>query len=200
MSTQVLEAHNIFGGVFMSSRNKRKYPRYLEADVERGFIYAYYELVCGMKVSLSGPREGPKECVALARKPGLMVGMDFSTHYESESMKFGTLLKRVRQKVEDLRYWSAFQADVNNTKTEQVLYEIWCFIPPSERVCEMVDRALKEDLPVKLVSLEEVGERLLQTAAVEPEETDSIYQNAFLWTVKMFRNTGALGKYSLSSS
>jgi len=174
-------------------REKRRYPRFLEADVERAFICAYYELVCGMYVTVEDTGCN-KECVAMAWKPGLMLGMDFSTLYSGD-MKLKTWMKWLREKLDDLKR----MAEMNERKafTDEpapLLYEIWCFIPPHQRVLETVERAKSENLPVELVELEEVGRRLLQAASVEVEDREAVTQNAFLWMARILRNTGAMDK------
>jgi len=52
-----------------------------------------------------------------------------------------------------------------------------------------VAKAGEEGLPVELVSLEEVNERIRQVALLEP--LDQIYENAFLWAASLLRRAGA---------
>lgn len=47
----------------------RKLSRFLRADIERGFIWAYYELVKGCQVTLDMRGENIIPVVALAHKP-----------------------------------------------------------------------------------------------------------------------------------
>jgi hypothetical protein len=73
----------------------------------------------------------------------------------------------------------------------RLVYEIWCFLRPNRFVTETVDAARKEGLPVELVDLDQVHERIRQVAMLEPMNQDVIYENAFLWAARLFREAGA---------
>jgi len=73
----------------------------------------------------------------------------------------------------------------------RVAYEIWCFLPPNKPVTETVAKAREEGLPVELVSVEEVNERIRQVALLEPLDQEVIYENAFLWAASLLRRGGA---------
>jgi Holliday junction resolvase len=169
----------------------RKPPKFLKADVERGFIWAYYKLVKGCAVSLDMRGENIVPVVAFAHKPGEVYGMDFSSTYHfAEKEKPSTRYRWVKRKVEELTRHAQFYAEQNKIKY-QVLYEIWCFIPPNELVTDTVDSAIDEGIPVKLVDLRELHERMRQVALLEPLDRDIIYENAFLWAAELFREAGA---------
>ncbi|MGB9858731.1 MAG: hypothetical protein ACPLQP_02210 [Moorellaceae bacterium] len=50
---------------------------------------------------------------------------------------------------------------------------------------------MAEGMPVKLVDLREVHERTRQVALLDPLDRDIIYENAFLWAAKLFREARA---------
>ncbi|MCR4429897.1 MAG: hypothetical protein NUV45_02640 [Tepidanaerobacteraceae bacterium] len=165
--------------------------RYLKADIERGFILAYYELVKGCKVSLDISGENIIPVVAFAHKPGEIYAMDFSSKYHfTENEKSKTRLHRVKRIIEELAKYAEF-AEKQTGAEYKSIYEIWCFLPPNNFVTETITAAQKEGLPVKLVSLEEVHERIKQVALLEPLKRDMIYENAFLWAATLFREAGA---------
>lgn len=170
---------------------RKKLPKYLKADIERGFILAYYELVKGCTVSLDLPGGNIVPVVALAHKPGEYYGMDFSSTYHfTEGQKPQTRLRRVRRVVEEIQRYAEFAEHMSNIKYRYV-YEIWCFIPPNKYVSDTVAAARKEGLPVELVGLEQVHERIRQVAVLEPIDKDTVYKNAFLWAAGLFRQAGA---------
>lgn len=170
-----------------------KYPKRIRADVERGFIIAYYELVCGFHVSLN--EEGRVEdVVATASSPGQLIGMDFSSIYHfTEGQKPQTRLRHLRRKVEYLERIGKILREPYENPYE-VLYEIWCFIAPNEYVLQTAEKAKQEGLPVKVVNPEELHNRIRQTAEIEPEDEDMVSANAFLWSAELFRMAGAWGK------
>ncbi|BAF58552.1 hypothetical protein PTH_0371 [Pelotomaculum thermopropionicum SI] len=166
-------------------------PKFLKADVERGFILAYYELVKGCAVSLDLPEENIVPVVAFAHKPGELYGMDFSSAYHfAEKEKLSTRVRRVRKKVEGLQNYAEFAENQMQMKY-RVAYEIWCFMPPNKLVTETVAKAGEEGLPVELVGVEEVNERIRQVALLEPLDREVIYENAFLWAASLMRRAGA---------
>lgn len=169
----------------------RRLPKYLKADIERGFILAYYELVKGCKVSLDMPEENIVPVVAFAHKPGEIYGMDFSSAYHfTEKEKPRTRLRRARRKVEKLQRYAEF-LELRTEMKYQVVYEIWCFLPPNKLVIDTVTKARGEGMPVELVDLEHVHERIRQVALLEPMDQKMIYENAFLWAASLFRDAGA---------
>ncbi|MDK2888948.1 MAG: hypothetical protein PWP72_1826 [Thermoanaerobacter sp.] len=169
----------------------RRLPKFLKADVERGLILAYYELVKGCAVSLDLPEQNIVPVVAFAHKPGELYGMDFSSTYHfAEKEKLSTRLRRVRKKVEGLLRYADF-AEKQMQMKYQVAYEIWCFMPPNKLVTETVTKAGEEGLPVELVGVEEVNERIRQVALLEPLDREVIYENAFLWAASLLRRAGA---------
>lgn len=169
----------------------RKLSKYLKADIERGFILAYYEMVKGCTVSLDIPGENIVPVVAFAHKPGEIYGMDFSSTYHfAAKEKLQTRLRRVQKKVAALQRYAEFAALQMEMKY-QVVYEIWCFMPPNKLVLETVSKAREEGMPVELVYVQEVHARLKQVTLLEPMDKDIIYENAFLWAASLFRNAGA---------
>ena len=164
----------------------------MKADVERGLILAYYELVKGCAVSLDMPGENIVPVVAFAHKPGELYGMDFSSTYHfAEKEKLSTRLRRVRKKVEGLQRYAEFAEEQMQMKY-RVAYEIWCFLPPNKLVTETIVKAGEEGLPLELVSVEEVNKRIRQVAFLEPLDQEVIYENAFLWAAGLLRRAGAL--------
>jgi hypothetical protein len=99
-------------------------------------------------------------------------------------------LRRVRKKVEGLQRYADF-AEKQMQMKYQVAYEIWCFMPPNKLVTETVTKAGEEGLPVELVGVEEVNERIRQVALLEPLDREVIYENAFLWAASLLRRAGA---------
>lgn len=169
----------------------RKNPKYLKADVERGLILAYYELIRGCTVSLDKPDENIVPVVAFAHKPGEIYGMDFSSTYHfAENEKLTTRLRRVRKKVESLQKYADFFCTQNQMNC-RVVYEIWCFLNPNELVTETVSKAAEEGLPVELIDAEKVNERIRQVVLIEPLDQEKIYENAFLWAASLFRQAGS---------
>jgi len=167
----------------------RRLPKFLKADVERGLILAYYELVKGCAVSLDLPEQNIVPVVAFAHKPGELYGMDFSSTYHfAEKEKLSTRLRRMRKKVED-RY--AEFAEKQMQMKYRVAYEIWCFLPPNKVVTETAAKAQEEGMLVELVGVEEVNDRIKQVALLEPLDREVIYENAFLWAASLFRRAGA---------
>ncbi|QGP92729.1 hypothetical protein MGLY_21180 [Neomoorella glycerini] len=59
-------------------------PKYLKADIERGFILAYYELVKGCRVSLDFPGENTR-CWKCSRRLKKATGVDLPVRYEGLS-------------------------------------------------------------------------------------------------------------------
>jgi len=96
----------------------------------------------------------------------------------------------VKRKVEELIHYAQVYEQQKGIKY-RVLYEIWCFIPPNKLVIDTVNKAIAEGMPVRLVDLKEVYERIKQVALLEPLNQDIIYENAFLWAAKLFREAGA---------
>jgi hypothetical protein len=170
-----------------------KYPKRIRADVERGFIIAYYELVRGLRVSLS--EEGRvDDVVATASSAGQLIGMDFSSIYHfTEEQKPQTRLRRLRKKVEYLKRISELLLEPHENPWE-VLYEIWCFIDPNEYVLQTAETAKQEGLPVEVVNPEELNNRIRQTAEIELADKDMVSANAFLWSAELFRMAGAWRK------
>ncbi len=172
------------------NRNRRSYPKIIRKDVERGFIYAYFELVRGFKVTLSDELTN-NDVVAMAASHEKIIGMDFSSIYHfSEGQKPETRLKHIRRKIDLLQNFCSIIIDAPDNSLE-VLYEIWCFIPPNIYVSETVEKALQEGLKVKLVGQAELHERIRQTAEIEVEDKEMLYANAFLWSAELFRQAGA---------
>ncbi|WP_243276632.1 hypothetical protein [Desulfallas sp. Bu1-1] len=169
----------------------KRLNKFLKADIERGFILAYYELVKGCSVSLDKPGENFMPVVAFAHKPGEIYGMDFSSTYHfAEKEKPQTRLRRVRRKIDELQRFVKFMESQWEME-HRLVYEIWCFLRPNRFVTETVDAARKEGLPVELVDLDQVHERIRQVAMLEPMNQDVIYENAFLWAARLFREAGA---------
>ncbi len=173
----------------MSTRKKTH--KFLRADVERGLILAYYELVRGCEVSLDQPCDNIVPVVALAYKQGELIGMDFSSIYHfTENEKPSTRLRRVRNKVEGLRKYADFMETQDKMECRAV-YEIWCFMPPNKFVTDTVAKAAGEGMPVELLGTEKVGERIRQVAILEPLDREAVYDNAFLWAASLLRQAGA---------
>jgi hypothetical protein len=117
--------------------------------------------------------------------------MDFSSIYHfTENEKPSTRLRRIRNKVEGLQKYANF-AESHDEMECRAVYEIWCFIPPNRNVTETVAKAEEEGMPVKLLGIEKVSERIRQVAFLEPLDKEAIYENAFLWAASMFRQAGA---------
>ena len=172
-------------------KKKEKYPKMIKADIERGFIIAYFELVCGLKVSLEYHDGSVEEVVAMAWSPEQLIGMDFSSYYHfTEGQKPQTRLRHLRSKVERLMSYGDFIQNQHG-KPVQVLYEIWCFIAPNDFVLQTVEKAKEEGLPVKLVDLDELHKRIKQTAAIKVEDEEMVYANAFLWGAQLLQEAGA---------
>ncbi len=174
------------------AKEKKKYPKRIRADIERGFIIAYYELVRGLNASLDFEDGKVEEVVVLAWSPGLLIGMDFSSYYHfTEGQKPQTRLRHLRRKVDRLlRYGESLQG--HDKKPSEVLYEIWCFIPPNDFVLQTAKKACEEGLPVELVDLGELHKRIQQTALIDPGDEEMVYANAFLWSASLLREARAL--------
>ncbi len=173
----------------MSTRKRT--PKFLQADVERGLILAYYELVRGCEVSLDQSYKNIVPVVALAYKPGELCGMDFSSIYHfTENEKPSTRLRRVRTKIESLRKYADFMEAQDKLECRAV-YEIWCFIPPNKFVTDTFAKAVEENMPVELLGTEMVGVRIRQVAILEPLDQEAVDDNAFLWAASLFRQAGA---------
>ena len=170
---------------------RKKYPKRIRADVERGFIIAYYELVRGLDVVL-GLEDGSKDdMVAVAWSPVIMIGMDFSSYYHfTEGYNPQTRLRHVREKVERLKHFT-LPVQHREGKALECLYEVWCFMPPNEYVLQAIGDAKQDGLPVKLVDQEELHRRVRRTAEIVPEDDDMVEANAFLWSAQFFREAGA---------
>lgn len=168
----------------------------LGADVERGFIAAYYQYVQGCKVSVDHPLFGPNHdpYVVVAHRPGMLYGMSFSTAYQCDTQsRPETLVRRVRRRVEGLRAYAGFLARQEGGPY-QVLYEVWCFIPATDRVIRPVRKVALEGLPVQLVHLEEVQARLRETVLSLPEaDAGAEEKNAFVWAGRLIREAFNLG-------
>lgn len=171
-----------------------KFPKLLKADVERAFVYAYYQLVKGCKVSMDIPDENIIPVVAFAHRTGEIYAMDFSTTYHfAENVKPSTRVRWIRKKTEQMQRYAEFTGIQHNTEYKS-LYEIWCFIPPKNRVLDAVEAAVKEELPVSLVSYDVVNDRIRQVASLEPLKDEIVYNNAFLWAAKLLREAGVVSK------
>jgi len=167
----------------------------LKADVERAFIYAYYQLVKGCKVSMDIPDENIIPVVAFAHKTGEIYAMDFSSTYHfADKVKPSTRVRWIRKKTEQMQRYTEF-AGIQHKIEYKALYEIWCFIPPNNRVMDAVEAAAKEKLPVSLVSHDAVNDRIRQVASLKPLKDEIVYNNAFLWAARLMREAGVFSKY-----
>jgi len=173
------------------AKQEKKYPKRIKADIERALIIAYYELTCGLNVSLGFESSKVEEVVALAWSPGLLIGMDFSSYYHfTEGQKPQTRLRHLRRKIERLKRHGDF-LQIHHQDAFEILYEIWCFIPPNDYVQQTVEQAKEEGLPVKLVEPEELSNRIKQTAFIDLKDEDMLEANAFLWSAALLRKAGA---------
>lgn len=142
---------------------------YLKADIERGFIEAYYKYVQGCRVILDGPSPSGKPFVA-------------------------TAARRMKEKVEELRHYTRLWAEHESKDGSfEFRYEVWCFIPPDKKVLYAFDQAVQEQLPVVLVSLDEVRARLRETVLALPAALKGKQgQTAFVESALFFRQAWAL--------
>ncbi|MDI3534987.1 MAG: hypothetical protein PWQ82_1352 [Thermosediminibacterales bacterium] len=159
--------------------------RKLKADIERGFIVAYYKYIKKCSVNIDDEYFTRTPFVAVAYSKDTVYGMDFSTLYHfDEQAKPKTLVRRVKRRVEAIENYCKLMGIQRKTPITP-LYEIWCFIPANIRVTETVESALKQGLPVKLVMYDEVLERLRQTVLSLPETDED--ENAFVQAAKMIK-------------
>jgi len=178
-------------GVFAMAKKEREYPKRIKADIERALIIAYYELICGLNVNLVFESSKVEDVVALAWSPGLLIGMDFSSYYHfTEGQKPQTRLRHLRRKIEGLKRHGDFLQS-HHQETFEILYEIWCFIPPNDYVQQTMEQAKEEGLPAKLVEPEELSNRIKQTALIDSKDEDMVEANAFLWSAELLRRAGA---------
>jgi len=61
-------------------------------------------------------------------------------------------------------------------------------------VLDAVEAAVKEELPVSLVSYDVVNDRIREVASLESLKDEIVYNNAFLWAAKLLREAGVFSK------
>lgn len=154
--------------------------RWLRADMERAFIDAYYRHVVGCEdVTLDLHDQGRSRFVAIAWSGNSLYGMDFSSRYEFPTgMRPATIQRNLEGQRQRLHHHAAVCADLASDPFEpgaasapfRAIYEIWCFVPPSQKLLEAVRAAPHGDVEVVLVSPEDIDTRVRQTVLAVPEQ------------------------------
>lgn len=165
--------------------------RYMKADMERAFLDAYFRYVreCDL---ISFDNEAFDGFVVLARGSGKAWFMDFSSKYEFPAeMKQATTNRKLTERAgyaleagQQLgRMWEYAAVDVE--------YEVWCFMPPSERLFTALDAARANGAKVTLVTMDQVHDRMRQAVLAIPADKKDEDQ-AFVQAALMFRKAFGL--------
>lgn len=172
-----------------------KLPKALRADMERSLIHAYYSHVCGCdSVTIDPDIFQGAPWVAVAARNDRIWMMDFSSRYEfPPEAKPATVARQMRQRaraaVEHGLSVARFRGESPEAPMPEVVYEIWCFIPPSERLHGALAAARVSGERVVLVSPKELAERVRQTVLASAEQDD---ENAFVQAATMIRQAFGL--------
>lgn len=164
-------------------------PGFLKADMERAFLQAYYRYVCGCESVEVDSEFAGTPWVATGIKPGRVWMMDFSTLYEFplERKQANTnrrMKERAQQAVADGRCLWRLWHDLPLAAEPEVEYEVWCFMPPTDRVMQALAAAHHAGCQVTLVMPEQVQERVRQTVLAVPDDAED---QAFMQAAVMFR-------------
>lgn len=143
---------------------KRCLPAWIRSDASYGVLHAYYAYVLGAEVSF--PDVGGDLVAAHARSATVFIGADFSTTYEFPAERGGASVRdQLHRRAEHLVRLSAVGGDAPSI----VRYEVWCFIPPSER---LQDAAASFEAPrgcaVELIQGVELSARVRQAVLAVP--------------------------------
>lgn len=165
-------------------------PKILRADIERALIHAYYNNVCGCyAVSLDLDIFPGAPWVAVAARHDRVWMMDFSSRYEFPAeAKPTSVTRRMRQRAQaaldhGLRV-ARMVSEGSGVPVPEVVYEVWCFMPPSERLLNALAATRESGEQVVLVSPEEWAKRVRQTVLAPAKQDD---ENAFVQAAAMIR-------------
>lgn len=117
------------GGANDVSRRRTRLPVWVRTDATFGVLHAYYTFVKRADVWFPDDGRG-KFCAVEARSRDTYFGADFSTPYEFPPERGAASVKRrLQRQAEHLLTWRQLDGE-----TEAVIFEVWCFFPPSQRL------------------------------------------------------------------
>jgi hypothetical protein len=162
------------------NRSQVKLPKRIKADMERAFIHAYYRYVCQCSTVSIDWEVGGDPWVAVARNKDRIWFMDFSTLYDFPAeQKQTTMNRRMLERVQ------AAQREVRYAEPpREAVYEVWCFIPPSERLLTALEWTRQNGGQLTLVTPERVQERVRQTVLAIQNDSE---EHAFVQAALMIR-------------